>query len=162
MPSATKTKWSRLSAGFLGTSSFLQTFLEFIFFLDAKVPSPAVWSFTLSDFHCVAVSGPLYMTYLLAQKQSQALSGSTFIHCIQPQALSLMGIVFGFLLVAHPEKFSGASEVHPEKFSGVSQNPEKFSVVSQNPEKFSEVTQTTQDRMPRGVSERKGARMVIS
>ena len=92
------------------------------------------------------------MTYLLAQKQSQALSGSTFIHCIQPQALSLMGIVFGFLLVAHPEKFSGVSQVHPEKFSGVSQNPEKFS----------EVTQTTQDRMPRGVSERKGARMVIS
>ena len=73
-----------------------------------------------------------------------------------------MGIVFGFLLVAHPEKFSGASEVHPEKFSGVSQNPEKFSVVSQNPEKFSEVSQTTQDPMPRGVFERKGARIVIS
>jgi len=39
-------------------------------------------------------------------------------------ALSLMGIVFGFLLVAHPEKFSG-------------------------------VTQTSQDPMPRGVSEMK-------
>ena len=42
-----------------------------------------------------------------------------------------MGIVFGFLLVAHPEKFSG-------------------------------VTQTQQDTMPRGVSERKGARIAIS
>ena len=103
------------------------------------------------------------MTYLLAQKQSQALSGSNFIHCIQSQALSLMGIVFGFLLVAHPEKFSGVSEAHPEKFSEVSEaHPEKFSEFSQNPEKFSEVSQTTQDPMPRGVSERKGARMVIS
>ena len=60
-----------------------------------------------------------------------------------------MGIVFGFLLVVHPEKFSGVSEVHPEKFSVVSQNPEKFS-------------ETTQDPMPRGVFERKGARIVIS
>ena len=92
------------------------------------------------------------MTYLVAQKQSQALSGSYFIQRIRSQALSLMGIVFGFLLVAHPEKFSGVSQVHPEKFSGVSQNPEKFS----------EVSQTTQDPMPRGVSERKGARIVIS
>ena len=80
------------------------------------------------------------MTYLVAQKQSQALSGSYFIQRIRSQALSLMGIVFGFLLVAHPEKFSGVSQVHPEKFSGVSQNPEKFS----------EVSQTTQDSMPRG------------
>ena len=92
------------------------------------------------------------MTYLVAQKQSQALSGSYFIQRIRSQALSLMGIVFGFLLVAHPEKFSGVSQVHPEKFSGVSQNPEKFS----------EVSQTTQDPMPRGVFERKGARIVIS
>ena len=82
------------------------------------------------------------MTYLVAQKQSQALSGSYFIQRIRSQALSLMGIVFGFLLVAHPEKFSGVSQVHPEKFS--------------------EVSQTTQDPMPRGVFERKGARIVIS
>ena len=81
------------------------------------------------------------MTYLVAQKQSQALSGSYFIQRIRSQALSLMGIVFGFLLVAHPEKFSGVSQVHPEKFSEVSQV---------HPEKFSEVSQTTQDSMPRG------------
>ena len=55
------------------------------------------------------------MTYLVAQKQSQALSGSYFIQRIRSQALSLMGIVFGFLLVE--EKFSGVSQVHPEKFS---------------------------------------------
>ena len=55
-----------------------------------------------------------------------------------------MGIVFGFLLVSHPEKFTGVTQMesHPDKFTGVAQ--------------------TSQDPMPRGVSERKGARIVIS
>jgi len=72
-----------------------------------------------------------------------SLSNQVIVIGVAYCALSLMGIVFGFLLVAHPEKFSGVSQVHPEKFSEVSQNPEKFS----------EVSQTTQDPMPRGVSE---------
>ena len=39
---------------------------------------------------------------------------SSDIHNSSSQALSLMGIIFGFLLVSHPEKFSGVQQTSYE------------------------------------------------
>ena len=40
---------------------------------------------------------------------------SSEIYNSSSQALSLMGIIFGFLLVSHPEKFSGVQQTSYEK-----------------------------------------------